>query len=112
MCERVLFQQFEAFLHGALQLGAGPAQIPQSYADASPVDHVTPASSPMLILQGTADTLVTSDQPRGLGQSLSNDGVANQVIFVAGAPHGFEFQASGHKFVPVILAFLHSVWQG
>jgi acetyl esterase/lipase len=93
-------------------LGGTPAQLPQTYRDASPVDHVTPSSPPMMLLQGTADTLVTTDQPRVLGQALSNDGVPNRVIFVPGAPHGFEFQASGRKFLPQILAFLHAVWQG
>jgi acetyl esterase/lipase len=93
-------------------LGGTPAEIPQAYADASPVDHVTPASAPMLILQGTADNLIPPDQPSALAGALTSAGVVNRQISVAGAPHGFEFQASGRKFVPVILAFLRGVWQG
>jgi acetyl esterase/lipase len=92
-------------------LGGTPGQVPQSYAYASPVDHVTPESPPMLILQGTADTLITPDQPRLLAQALSNAGVENRVIEVPGAPHGFEFQPSGRKLLPQIVAFLHAVWQ-
>jgi acetyl esterase/lipase len=93
-------------------LGGTPAQVPQSYADASPVDHVTAASPPMLILQGTSDTLIPSDQPAALALALSSADVPNRLIDVAGAPHGFEFQPSGRKLLVVILAFLRGVWQG
>jgi acetyl esterase/lipase len=93
-------------------LGGTPGQVPQSYADASPVDHVSPASAPMLILQGTSDTLIPPDQPAVLARALSSAGVANRLIDVAGAPHGFEFQPSGRKLLPVVLAFLRGVWQG
>jgi acetyl esterase/lipase len=93
-------------------LGGTPAQVPQSYVDASPVDHVTAASPPMLILQGTADTLIPPDQPAALAAALSEAGVAERLIDVAGAPHGFEFQPSGRKLFAVILAFLRGVWQG
>ncbi len=93
-------------------LGGTPAEIPQTYADASPDDHVTAASPPMLILQGTADTLIPPDQPASLSRALSSVNVPNRVITVAGAPHGFEFQESGRKFVPAILDFLRAVWQG
>jgi acetyl esterase/lipase len=93
-------------------LGGKPDQVPRSYDDASPVNHVTAASAPMLILQGTADTLITPDQPLLLAQALSAAGVANRVITVPGAPHGFEFQPSGRKLMPEILAFLHNFWQG
>jgi acetyl esterase/lipase len=93
-------------------LGGNPAQIPQSYADASPVDHVTPATPPTLILQGTADTLIPPDQAAALASALTSAGVAHRVIDVAGAPHGFEFQPSGRKLFTGILAFLRGVWQG
>jgi acetyl esterase/lipase len=93
-------------------LGGTPAQVPQNYVDASPVDHVTAASPPMLILQGTADTLIPPDQPAALASALTDAGVGNRLIDVAGAPHGFEFQPSGRKLLPVILAFLRGVWQG
>jgi acetyl esterase/lipase len=93
-------------------LGGTPGQVPQSYTDASPVEHVTAATPPVLILQGTADTLVTPDQPRALAAALGAAGVSNQVIFVAGAPHGFEFQPSGRRLFPVMLAFLRDIWQG
>jgi acetyl esterase/lipase len=93
-------------------LGGKPAQLPQSYGDASPVDHVTSATPPTLILQGSADTLIPPDQPEALARALSNAGVLNRLITVAGAPHGFEFQPSGRKLLPVILDFLRVVWQG
>jgi acetyl esterase/lipase len=93
-------------------LGGKPRQLPQTYADASPVDHVGPASAPMLILQGTQDNLIPRGQPRALAAALRAAGVPERLITVGGAPHGFEFQPSGRKLLPTILAFLHAVWQG
>jgi acetyl esterase/lipase len=93
-------------------LGGKPGRMPQTYADASPVDHVSATSPPMLILQGTADTLVTPDQSRVLANALTRAGVPNRLISVEGAPHGFEFEATGSKLDPVILAFLKAAWQG
>jgi len=93
-------------------LGGKPRQLPQVYAEASPVDHVSPASVPMLILQGTDDNLIPRGQPRALAAALRASGVPERVITVGGAPHGFEFQPSGRKLLPTILAFLHAVWQG
>jgi acetyl esterase/lipase len=93
-------------------LGGNASQLPQTYIDASPVAHVTAQSAPMLILQGTADTIVTPDQARLLSSALTAAGVYNRSITVPGAPHGFEFLPSGRKFVPDILAFLRTFWQG
>jgi acetyl esterase/lipase len=66
----------------------------------------------MLILQGTADTLITPDQSRTLAAALANAGVAHQLIDVPGAPHGFEFLPSGRKLLPDVVAFLHAIWHG
>jgi acetyl esterase/lipase len=66
----------------------------------------------MLILQGTADGLVPPGQAAALASALADAGVPHRLIDVAGAPHGFEFQPSGRKLLPIVLAFLHAVWQG
>ena len=95
----------------AAQFLAGPPQAQSaSYADASPVDHVTSGSAPVLMLHGTADTIVPIDQSRELAAALSAAGVPNRLIAVAGAAHGFEFDPSGRKLVPEMLAFLDAAW--
>jgi acetyl esterase/lipase len=92
-------------------LGAKPAQAPGLYAAASPVDRVTPASAPMIVIQGTADTIVPLDQSVSLTEALTANGVRNRLIAVPGANHGFEFQSRGRDSLTQILAFLASSWK-
>jgi acetyl esterase/lipase len=87
-------------------LGATPAQNPAEYADASPVDHVSAASAPMLILQGTADPIVPVSQAQELASALTKASVANQLIIIPGATHGFGFTTNGRDLLPTIVSFL------
>jgi acetyl esterase/lipase len=89
-------------------LGGTPAQVPALYAAASPIDHVSHTSAPMLILQGTSDTIVPLGQSQELAQALTSAGVPNRLITVPGASHGFEFQHSGLALVPQVVEFLNS----
>lgn len=70
-------------------LGATPAQAPALYAAASPVAHVSPGDPPFLIVQGSADTVVTPSQSRELSARLTWAGVWNRLVIVPGAAHGF-----------------------
>jgi acetyl esterase/lipase len=92
-------------------LGGTPAEIPQLYSAASPVDHVAPGDPPMLLLHGANDHLVPIDQAQELSQTLSAAGVPNQLVTVPAAHHGFEFQPQGLKLVPELLAFLNATWK-
>ncbi len=76
---------------GLLQLllgGATPQSDPQLYQDASPVFAVTDQSAAMLIVQGTADTVVPADQSRELEQALQQHGQMPPFISYPGE-HGF-----------------------
>jgi acetyl esterase/lipase len=88
-------------------LGGSPAQVPQRYADASPVDHVSASSPPFLIEQGTADTANVPDQSVKLAQTLQAAGVPYHLQVFPGLPHGFRLLPEpGVDLVPQILNFL------
>lgn len=89
-------------------LGGFPTTVPQSYHDASPLDHVTPSTSPMILLHGTDDTVVPFTESRSMASALSAAGVMNRLILVRGASHGFEFQPSGLAMIPRVVAFLNA----
>jgi acetyl esterase/lipase len=91
-------------------LGGTPEQVPASYRDASPVAHVTGAAPPVLMLHGTADTVVPLAQAQELASALTAAGVPNRLVAVPGASHGFEFAPSGRKLRPEMLAFLDTAW--
>lgn len=57
-----------------------PAQNPAIYRDASPLFLVSAASPPMLIIQGTQDTLVPPAQSQALLQALQRAHVAARLI--------------------------------
>jgi acetyl esterase/lipase len=86
-------------------LGPG-ANDPATLAGASPLDHVAPGDPPVMIIQGTADTLVPFSQSRDLATALTAARVPNALILVPGAGHGFGFNPNGQSVLPAILGFL------
>ena len=90
-------------------LGGPPSRYPAQYADASPVNHVSPATPPFLIYQGTADTANVSSQAAELDQALTRAGVPHTIEYFPGVPHGFRLNPLGNiNLLPQILAFLDS----
>ena len=82
---------------GAAQqlLGVTPQQDPTAFLQASPLSYVTPASAPMLFIQGTRDPVVPFEQSEHLAETLTSQHVPNHLLAVFGAGHGFEFQKAG-----------------
>ncbi len=90
-------------------LGGPPSKYPAQYQDASPVDHVTSSSPPFLIYQGTADAANAPAQAAELDQALTKAGVAHQISYFQGVPHGFRLQPLPNvNLLPQILAFLNT----
>ena len=89
-------------------LGSGPAQDPAAYAAASPVDRVTSTSAPVLILQGTADTIVPPSQSEELAAAYTAAGASDRLILIPGATHGFGLRVGGRDLVPDVVDFLRS----
>jgi acetyl esterase/lipase len=94
----------------ALFLGGGPRDVPDRYAAASPVRHVTRDTPPVLLIHGDADLHVPLDQSRRLAAALNAAGVPHQLTVVPGARHGFDFHIGRRDLLPDILAFLESAW--
>jgi acetyl esterase/lipase len=94
----------------ALFLGGAPRDVPDRYASASPVRHVTGDDPAMLLIHGDGDLLVPLDQSRRLASALDAAGVPHRLIVVPGARHGFDLQVGSRDLLPEILAFLESAW--
>jgi dipeptidyl aminopeptidase/acylaminoacyl peptidase len=72
---------------GTKFLGTPVEQSPDKAKEASPINYVTAASPPVLILQGGKDDLVPVAQSRRLQAALGRAGVKNQFILVKNAGH-------------------------
>ncbi len=68
-------------------LGGPPEEMADKARWASPINYVSPANPPVLILQGSKDNLVLPVQSRRLQTALTHAGVKNQLILIDGAPH-------------------------
>ena len=73
----------------ALFLGKSWNEAPELWADASPFTHVGPASAPMLLLHGDADTTVPYEQSVAMLARLKAAGVDACLYPAKAANHGF-----------------------
>ena len=94
-----------------LLLGGSPDEVPGRSQAASPSQHVSPGTPPMLLIYGAADHLIPTSQAETMALALDRAGVAHRLIVVAGAPHGFGFRVHEHRFASEILAFLSDIWK-
>jgi acetyl esterase/lipase len=90
-------------------LGGTPSQVPQNYADASPIDHVSASDPPMLLVHGLQDPLIPVSQARQMAAALTAAGVRNQLILVNGG-HDLDFPVNYANLIPQILEFLSATW--
>jgi acetyl esterase/lipase len=93
-----------------LFLGGTPATVPGRYLAASPLSHVTRDDPPHLIVHGSLDWLVPSEQSRRLTEALKATGVRHKLIIIDGAGHGFGLKVRDRDLTPEILAFLAETW--
>jgi len=68
-------------------LGATRGDKPEVYHAASPLQHVTSASAPIMFYNGTLDLLVRPNSARNLSQSLAKLGIDTAQHLVPGAGH-------------------------
>ena len=91
-------------------LGATPEESPELAALASPVEHVGPSDAPLLIVHGTADTVVTLAEPRAMLSAMRDAGVRAHLVEVSEGRHGFPFDGPSHRVATcTTLAFLEEV---
>jgi acetyl esterase/lipase len=70
-------------------LGATRRARPDRAALASPIAHVDGRDAAMLLVHGTADTVVPVNQSRRMRAALSHAGVPVRYVEIPDAPHGF-----------------------
>jgi acetyl esterase/lipase len=90
-------------------MGGSPTQVPENYAEASPIDHVSSSAAPMFLVHGTADPIVPFVESKEMVTELSAAGVRNEFVPIPDGEHGLEFTPEGIVLVPRIVAFLDSV---
>jgi acetyl esterase/lipase len=88
-------------------LGGSVDEVPQRYAAASPSSYVSPDDPPFFIVQGTADPTVPPSQSQLLAHDLTQAGVPNQLKYLYGLRHGFEFHINKRlNLRPLVATFL------
>jgi acetyl esterase/lipase len=86
-------------------LGGTPEQVKEAYLDASPIQHVTKATPPTLLLHGANDTLVLPEQAEVFAAALEKAGVPVELVKMEGAGHG-DFGTQPDKVLARLAEFL------
>ena len=68
--------------------GASVGANPELAHEASAINHVDPSDPPMLLMHGSADTLVSPWQSAHMYEKMKAAGVDVNYVVVEGAPHG------------------------
>jgi dipeptidyl aminopeptidase/acylaminoacyl peptidase len=86
-------------------IGGSGAVLPDVYADASPISHVSPGDPPVLLYHGALDLIVDVEQSRRLQAKLREAGVHAELLEEPWSGHGTAFLLDGDSF-RATLAFL------
>jgi acetyl esterase/lipase len=78
---------------------------PELYKKFSAMTYLDKDTPPILILHGTADTIVDLQQSKSLDAALEKLGVEHHLEIVEGAPHSFHLQPKQKDLRPLVLEF-------
>jgi acetyl esterase/lipase len=76
-------------------LGGKYGQVPQNYRESSPIEFVSKASVPTLIIHGKNDALVAYEHSTRLENKLRQNGVKHYFLNLPWATHGFDYTLNG-----------------
>ena len=76
-------------------LGGSPAEQPDRYAVASPVNHVSAGTPPTLLIHGALDPIVWPEHSELLAEKLADHKVPHLYLQLPWATHGCEANLSG-----------------
>lgn len=76
-------------------LGGPPDAVPEAYALAAPIEHVTPQSPPTLFLHGGHDQLVGKGHVERTMPKLQAAGVPYDYVYLPWGNHGFDYNPNG-----------------
>ncbi len=71
--------------------GGGISAYPEKVAKANPLNYITKNSAPMLLMHGTADSIVSPSQSDILFQALKNAGVEAERWLIPNAEHSDDY---------------------
>lgn len=86
-----------AYAQDALRqfIGGSPAEYPERYRAASPVNHIVAAAPPTITLLGNSDRIISADQARILDAALAKAGVYRETYLLPAADHAFDLNWGG-----------------
>ncbi len=103
-----LLKSYDASVDAAevlpLFLGGNRETARQRHVEASPLNWVTPAAAPTLLLHGTEDKYVAYEQAVWMRDRLQACGVEVELLTLTGAGHGFK-GADAEKAEQALMAF-------
>jgi acetyl esterase/lipase len=79
---------------------------PEVWALASPVEHLSAQSPPILIIHGTADPTVPFAFSEAFAEQMSEHGLTHEFVVVEGGGHSFGLQPKGKDLRPFLKRFL------
>ena len=80
-------------------------EAPELYKQFSVTTYLDKDTPPILILHGTADTIVDLEQSKILDAALTKLGVEHHLEIVEGAKHSFDLQPKEKDLRPLVLEF-------
>ena len=76
-------------------VGGPPAEYPERYRAASPINHIGPNTPPTITFLGESDRIITTDQAQILDAALARAGVPQETYLLPATDHGFDFNWGG-----------------
>jgi len=80
-------------------------EAPELYKQFSVTTYLDKSTPPILILHGTADTIVDLEQSKILDAALTKLGVEHHLEIIEGAKHSFDLQPKEKDLRPLVLEF-------
>lgn len=76
-------------------IGGTPAEYPDRYRTASPINHVGSSTPPTITLLGESDRIITTDQAQMLDAALAGAGVPHETYLLPATDHAFDLNWGG-----------------
>ncbi len=89
-----------------LMLGGSPDQVPEKFAQASPVSYADQDAPPVLLVHGTADDIIPFVESEQFAGELRAAGTPHQLITLEGGAHSFDLQPPQRDLRPEVIRFL------
>lgn len=87
-------------------------EAPELYKQFSVLSYLDSKDPSFLILHGTADKIVDSQQSVELAAALTKAGIPNQLELLDGAPHTFHLQSTATDLRPMVVGFFNKHLRG